>query len=576
MSADASVAALCDAFWEWRLKESPEFAAYCGVHDCDDLWDDTSENAVKQTNLAVKRFMSQADDIKSDLCSKEEQQNLLLLKDTLKVYLDGSEFRCFLLPVSFLEGVHDLNDTFSFLVFNSQEDFQKYVAKLRRLPQKIAQVEAVLGQSIEEKFTNHQRSMNAVPGQISSLLDTKADESLFLKPFHEASATIDPKVISSLKDEAINLVNSQIYPAYRKLKEMIENQYMKNLRQAEGVSSLANGAQLYQKCLDYHLSCHMTPAEIHELGQKEVKRIHESMLKIAEEEGFTGENAAAKFKELLSSDKFHFKSADEVLNYVKHISMNLIRPKLPSIIKNIPDLQLIIQPVPPSRATSPAAFYMSGTYDGSRPGVYYVNANKLESCHKYEFMALSLHEGEPGHHTQTMYCQTHSKTPAFRQYLEDQKYYLAPSKFPAYTAHIEGWGLYSEALGEELGLYEDRYSLFGRYSFEMLRAARLVVDTGLHAMGWSWQDAVKYLVDYTMSDTWTMTNEIDRYITWPGQACAYKIGELKIWDLRHQAEKKLGDNFDVREFHEAVIGSGSIPLSLLETKVDEYIQDNTK
>ncbi|XP_071087216.1 uncharacterized protein [Haliotis cracherodii] len=570
MSGTADVESLFDRFWQWRQEDSPEFASYCGNHDYDDRWDDISEDAYLKRETKVREFLSEAEALDASSCCQVTKDSLALLTEDLTTYLNGAKFKCYLLPVNFMEGIHnDLVHLIEYHGFDSQEGFTKYLARLKALPHRILQMIPVLKQGIKEGLTMHKHALAVVPGQLETMLTEPVEDSLLMAPLLKSGGPLSTDELDTMKKQVEMELTTNIRPSLEKLKDFIVNEYMHHLRPAEGVCTLKNGASYYQMCLNFHMSCDMSPQEVHDLGLKEVARIRKQMLEISAKEGF-GQDLKAFQKKLHTSKEFSFNSKDEVMDYVKDICFNQIRPKLHSVFHTLPDIPLVLKHTPASQANAPAGFYSAGTADKTRPGIYSINANNLDSCKKYEFMALSLHEGEPGHHLQHS-LSVATAVPLFRQYIEDSKYYLAPGRFPMHTAYIEGWGLYSEALGLELGMYTDNYSMFGRYSFEMLRAARLVVDTGLHSMGWTQAKAVEYLVDCTLTDEWSMRNEVNRYITMPGQACAYKIGELKLWELRHKAEKELGDLFDVRDYHAAVLQCGPVPLTFLEAAIDEYI-----
>ncbi|XP_067663585.1 uncharacterized protein [Haliotis asinina] len=570
MSSTAEVESLFDRFWQWRHADSPEFASYCGNHDNDDRWDDISEEAYMNRKAKVREFLSEAESLDARSCSQVIKDSLALIKEELKSYLDGAEFKCYLYPMNFMEGIHnELHRMLGYQDFKSHVGYAKYLARLKALPHRILQVIPLLKQGIKEGLTMHKHTLEVVPSQMETLITEPVEESLLIQPFLKSEGNLSTEELDTMKQQAESVLITNIRPCLEKLKDFLVNEYMQHLRTGEGVCTLNNGVAFYQMCLNFHLSCDMSPQEVHDLGLKEVARIRKQMQEISEKEGF-GQDLKAFQKKLHTSKEFSFSSVDEVINFVKDICFNQIRPQLHRLFHTLPDIPLVLKLTPPSLASAPAGFYTSGTADKSRPGLYQINANNLESCKKYEFMALSLHEGEPGHHLQHSLSMA-TTVPLFRQYVEDAKFYLIPGTFPMHTAYIEGWGLYCESLGQELGLYTDNYSLFGRYSFEIWRAARLVVDTGLHAMGWTQAKAVEYMVDTTLSDEWSMRNEVNRYITFPAQACAYKIGELKLWELRHKAEKELGDRFDVRDYHAAVLQCGPVPLTFLEGAIDEYI-----
>lgn len=317
----------------------------------------------------------------------------------------------------------------------------------------------------------------------------------------------------------------------------------------------------------------MSAKEVHDLGQKEVKRIRSRMDEIIQEVGFQG--SFKEFLDMLRTEKrFYFDTKEELLKGYKDLCAKVIEPKLNVYFKEMPKMPFEIIETPADAApVAPAAYYLGPSEDGTRPGVFMVNTYKHHTRPKYEMVSLALHEAVPGHHLQTAFAMEQEEQPSFRRYVEDRRYYEVPARFAMHTAYMEGWGLYCEFLGEEMGLYQDPYDLFGRLSAEILRACRLVVDTGMHAFGWSRQQAVDFMVENTAMSFHNVNTEIDRYIIWPGQACAYKVGEIKIRELRRKAEQKLGDKFDIKDYHHVFLSAGPMGLDTLEEAVDEYIEN---
>ncbi|XP_064616842.1 uncharacterized protein LOC135480842 [Liolophura sinensis] len=572
-TCDPVVSALCEEFWEWRLSDSPEFASFCGEHKYDDRFDDVSEQNYISKKKSVEGFLARVKEIDPSPLNEESRLDLLLLKEELKTYLEGFPAKGYLFPINYMEGIHvDSYDIISYMKFEEKDDYEKYLKRLQDFPRRCKDVQTVLEKAVQSGITNHSVTMKGVIEQFESLKTDSEDVSRFLAPFKTRPSNVDEKTFQKFKEETKKVMTAKVIPASEKLKSYIQDVYMKHLRPNIGISTLPGGAEFYQKCLNFHLTQQMEPQDIHQIGLQEVERIKAAMATLIEAEGFDSKNFAEFLKNLQSRKEFFCNTPTELLDYIKHICYDKIRPELPRLFRDIPDSKMSILETPSFLTNSPVGFYKSGTYDGSRAGVYYMNTSKLKASPKYSLMALSLHEGEPGHHFQAVNTFAQEGLPGFRLYLEDMKYYSAPTRFSLNTANIEGWGLYSEALGEELGLYEDNFSMIGRYSFEIHRASRLVVDTGMHCMGWSREEAVKYMSANSALDEWFISNEIDRYITWPGQACAYKIGEMKIWDLRKKAEKELGDLFDIKDFHAWILKAGPVPLYIMDRLNDSFIQ----
>ncbi|KAH9523184.1 hypothetical protein Btru_066043 [Bulinus truncatus] len=572
---DNAVKALYEEVWEWQLADSPELATFCGIHHYDDLWDDISEESYLRRENCLKDFLKKAESIDISSCSSDGALNHLLLTDSLKLYLQGLRFKSYLMPISYLEGIHyDCNLTISFMKFNTEDHFNKYISRLEKLPQKVDMVIDALKQGVKEGIVQHSASVRQIPSQIELAVTTPLDKHELLKPFRENHHVLEKSKFDLFKLKAEELLQSKICPAFLRLKDYLQNEYFMHLRSKEGINSLPNGDKWYQQCLEFHLTFSLTPLQIHELGLKEVARIEERIHSIANMEGFDAalpEIAAA----LIERQRNSFSNREEVLDYIQNLCYNRIRPKVMQYFKNLSDIPMIIRSAPDFMKNAPLAFYKNGTPDGSREGCYYINSHNLDECYPFQLPSISLHEGEPGHHLQCTIALSATHLPSFRRYTDGGKHCLCPAKFGTNTAFSEGWGLYAEYLGEELNIYENNLELLGRYSYEAFRAARLVVDTGLHALGWSREQAIQYMVDHTLSSRSEVTKEVNRYITIPGQACAYKIGEIKIKELRQKAELSLGTKFDIKEFHHCILSYGRIPIRILETIIEQYIDNCT-
>lgn len=355
---------------------------------------------------------------------------------------------------------------------------------------------------------------------------------------------------------------------YSALATFLEEEYLPACRREIAVTSLPGGKELYKACLRFHTSTSMTAEEIHAKGVEEVARIEGEMREVIKELGLT--TSLSAFIEQLREDKANFfPTKEELLAAFDTIIRKRVEPQLGKIFHNMP-VKGVLEITEAPLADYPAAFYIAGTPDGARPSKLFVNTHKFDSQPRYEMVSLSLHEAMPGHHLQGDYIQR-DDWPEYRKVMEDRAYSQAPTRFPINTAYVEGWGLYSETLGQELGLYTDPMDRYGHLSEEIFRACRLVVDTGMHALGWSREEAVDYMLAHTAASKENIVGEVDRYVTWPGQAVGYKIGQLKLLELRRGAEAALGQAFDLRDFHEVVLRAAG-PLHLLQRKVEEYIR----
>lgn len=571
-SVDGQVDSLCAELWAWRLAESPELDTFCGVYQFTDLLDDISEETYIKRENTVREFLKKAEVIDANECSKQQKLSLFLLKDQLQEYLNGTPFKSYFFPINNLEGIQlDLMHGIQFMKYDTVEDFEKYVGRLEKVSAKVDQVVEVLNKGIEAGMVMHRYSLVDVPNQLQKMIMVPIEEHPLMKPFLSEDKKVSDDELQKVKTRAMDVITSSVQPAFSKIKKFIEEAYMRKTRPSECICSLPNGITYYQQCLDFHLSCHMTPMAVHELGLKEVARIQKLMKAVAKKGGY--DHIFDYIKTLKTRESSKFQTPEAVLDYVKDLCNNKIQPKIETLFQNVPDQPLRIVPNRAVLQSSPAGFYYAGVPDGSRKGTYNLNTAKLDQLYRFELTALSLHEGIPGHHLQSEYALNEKGLPDFRRYSEDAKYYLSPSRFTMNTAYVEGWGLYCEALGEEMGVYDDNETLLGRYCMEIFRAARLVVDTGIHAFGWSRHRAVNYIVDQAMMDYVNVVCEVNRYITWPGQACAYKIGEMKFWELRHKAERELGHKFDIKAFHETILRCGPVPLRILENIVDEFIAE---
>ncbi|XP_011427109.3 uncharacterized protein [Magallana gigas] len=573
--ADSDVRALCDEFWQWRMRQSPEFASFCGDQRYSHLLDEIDTKAFLSFESDVSKLIKKAEEIQMKNLSSSAKTDLLLMKDQIQTFQKGMKYKGWYFPINFMDGLHaDVPKVINMSPTHTEEDFRNLNKRIECYGKKAKSCIQVLKEGVENGYVQHRFSVEIVPDQINEMIspDLTPDKDVFLSPYKKGpSENIESTIWDKLLEEAKDIVRTCVRPSFKELAEYIQNDYMKHTRPSIAHSSLPNGQALYQACLDFHLSLSMTPQEVFDLGQAEVERITQAMRKIAREEGY-GDNIA-KFKEALGKrEEFFFKTPEDLLEYVNHICCEEIQPKLSLFFKEFPSSKLRIEQTPPLMASGPIAFYFGGSPDGSRPGVYYVRTTNLKGSPKYELMAISLHEGEPGHHFQTMTSMEMKDIHAFRRAQEDMNYAWVPSRFPMYTAYLEGWGLYCEYLGEELGMYKDNYSLFGRYCMEIMRASRLVVDTGMHAFGWSYEKALIFLEEKTFLDRKSLEMECKRYITIPGQACAYKVGEIKIKQLRQKATEALGDQFDVRDFHSVILKCRAGPMSFLEQEVDKYIR----
>jgi prolyl oligopeptidase len=402
--------------------------------------------------------------------------------------------------------------------------------------------------------------MERIPAQLAKITQVRLQDNPFYEPFVAPVGSLSHAEAQALAERAERLVKDVVVPAYQKFEAFFNERYLPAARVDVGVGSLANGKALYEFAAQRFTTTNLTPQQIHDIGLAEVARIRAAMEEIITEVGFDGDLQA--FNEFLRTDpQFYYDNADDLYDQYRVISKR-IDPELVKLFGRLPRIPYGVRPIPEQIAPdTTTAYYMPPAADGSRAGYYYVNLYRPEVRPKFEMEVLSVHEAMPGHHLQIALARELEGLPMFR-------------KIGGATAFVEGWGLYSERLGYELGLYQDPYSRYGQLVYDMWRAVRLVVDTGMHYLGWSRQEAIDYFMANAAKTEADIINEIDRYIGWPGQALAYKIGQLKILELRARAEQELGDRFDIRAFHDHLLGAGALPLNLLEQRMNTWMADD--
>jgi uncharacterized protein (DUF885 family) len=441
--------------------------------------------------------------------------------------------------------------------FLTLADYEKYLVSLAGYPRFNRQHISLLDNAVREGHTQFCTSMIGFEQSISTQIVSDPTHSALYQPFADLPASTSAQTGADLRSRARDIISKDVIPAYRELLDFYLTRYQPHCRTKEGISSRVGGEDFYRYLVRFHTTTKMTPSEIHQLGLDEVDRIHKDMQLAIEASGFDG--SFAEFLEFLRSDaRFYTSDEEDLLEKASRIAKRM-DGQLPRLFATLPSLPYDIREIPISIAEkTTGAYYTPAPGDGRTPGTYYVNTSLLASRPLYTLEALTFHEAVPGHHLQTALA-LENDIPDFRRYLY-------------YSAFGEGWGLYAESLGLEVGFYDDPYSNFGRLSYEMWRACRLVVDTGLHAFGWSRQQAIDYMATRTALSLHEITAEVDRYITWPGQALSYKIGELRIRQLRTEAEQTLGDKFDLREFHDKILENGSLPIAVLESLTREWLE----
>ena len=549
--------AIVDAHWSWTLEQSPQLRTYLGDTGANDRWGDMSLAAHAQRDAQRADFLTQLEAVDVDALNEQQQLSHAMLLRRLRSERSEYALGLYLMPINMRSGPQHLHTLQERVTFNSERDYRDWLQRLQQLPQLLAEYRALLQEGIRQERTQARVVMERVPAQIDRLLAGEAEDSPFYKPFNSATAGLDEARMAELRREASVVIARGLNPALAEFREFLLTTYLPACREQPGIGSLPEGKALYRFLAGYFTTTDMTPEAIHEVGKAEVARLLEEMEDVKRSVGFAGDLQA--FNTFLRSDpQFYYNSPEALFEGYLAIAKRL-DPQLVKLFGKLPRMPYGVRPIPDTIAPdTTTAYYSRPAANGTQPGYYYVNLYRPEVRPKYEMEVLSVHEAVPGHHLQIALAQELEGLPLFRTTGGE-------------TAFIEGWGLYAERLGYQMGLYTDPYSRYGQLTYDMWRALRLVVDTGIHYFGWSRQEAIDYFTAHAGKSEADIVNEIDRYIGWPGQALAYKIGQLKILALRERAEDALGDAFDIRAFHDHLLGAGAIPLDALERRMDAWI-----
>jgi uncharacterized protein (DUF885 family) len=561
----ASTKSLHDLFdreWEYDLQQSPTRASQLGDRRWNDRWADISLAAIKARHDHDLDVIKDLATIDRSKLSKADQLNYDLFKKGYESDVAEYQYRWYLVPLNQRGGIQTQNELADSLRFETVKDYDDWIARMKTFPAYMDQTMALMSEGIKARVLLPKVIMQRVPAQIDKQIVDKPEDSLFYKPFKKFPASITAADRERLSREGLAAISAGIIPSYRRFKTFFVDQYLAASFDEVGAWQITNGDAMYAHFVRKYTTTDVTPKEVHEKGLSEVKRIRAAMQEVMNQVGFKG--TLKEFFTFLRTDKrFYYDTPAELFAAYEALAKR-IDPNLVKVFRTLPRMPYGVQEIPAAVAPdTTTAYYRQPAADGSRAGTYFVNLYKPESRPKWEMMALSLHEAVPGHHLQIALAQEQGDIPNFRRY-------------GGYTAFVEGWGLYAESLGEDMGLYDDPYAKFGQLTYEMWRAVRLVVDTGMHQLHWTRQQAIDYFMDNAAKQELDIVNEVDRYIAWPGQALAYKTGELKIKELRERSKRELGSKFDVREFHEVVLGSGAVPLDVLERNVTEWIATKKK
>ncbi|NNC94045.1 MAG: DUF885 domain-containing protein [Chitinophagales bacterium] len=557
-NATQRVDALFRFYEDMMVRNNPIYATGMGYEGYEGQWSDFNLDKVDEEVEELNQLKSAIDKIDEDVLDDYHKTYFRLLKQDVDASLEFFANDMFYFPISQQGGVHQyVADVFKRHKKQTDQDMEHLFSLMSSAEIQVSNTIQIMQAGIDKNLTSPRTTVVGVPEQIENLLT----EDPTLSPFYEAFKSLeafDGNRKREYQDRAIEIIKSSLVPAYENLLSFMVETYIPACRETIGLADLPNGQEKYQSRINSFTTLEMTAKEIHELGLSEVARIKKEMEKVKSESGFDGDLNA--FNEFMRTDpQFFHNSREELLQDYRDICKRA-DPELVKLFGHLPRMPYGVIPVPEYlEKYYTTARYQRGSAKNAVPGYFLANTYDLTSRPKWEMEALSLHEAVPGHHLQI----------ALEQEIEDQPEF---KRFLGYTVYIEGWGLYAESLGEEMGFYTDPYSKYGQLTYEMWRAIRLVVDPGIHALGWTREQAIQYFIDNSPKTRKDIEVEVDRYIGWPGQAVSYKVGELKFKELRKRASEKLGEDFDIREFHDLLLSKGSVPISVVEQMVDEWIK----
>lgn len=548
---------LFDLDWAFSNTEYPEYATYTGYSGQNDRWTDLTVPAINRHRAAVESELTVVRSIDRAKLNAADQLSYDIFKRGVQESIEGTRFPAELLQITQQAGPQYSAGTIGFMPAATVKDYSDMIARLRGLPAVIDQTVALLDSGIKMGVTPPRVTLRDVPHQMADLVPSDPLKSPLLAPFTDFPVGIAEADRARLRSEASRVYTEQDRPAFQRLQTYLTNTYIPHARETIAMSALPDGSAWYAYNIKVQTTTTRTPKEIHDLGLSEVKRIRAEMDSLIRTTGFKGDFAA--FTNMLRIDpKFFYTDSATLVRAYRDITKR-IDPELPKLFGRLPRLTYGVSTIPTYAAPAQTtAYYQPGSPESHRAGQFFVNTYKLDARPIWEMEVLTSHEAVPGHHLQMALAQELEGIPAFRRY-------------GGYTAFVEGWGLYAESLGPELGLEKDPYSKFGQLTYEMWRAIRLVIDTGIHQFGWTRQQAIDYFKANSAKTDQDIVQEVDRYIVDPGQALAYKSGELEIKALRKYAEQELGPRFDVRAFHDQVLSQGALPLDILDTRVRAWV-----
>jgi uncharacterized protein (DUF885 family) len=544
--------------WEYTMHTNPIYASMLGDKRWNDKLNDFSQAFIDQDLEKTRSFLTRFEAVDTSGFPPQEVLNKTLMVRDLRMNLEGARFKPWETPVSQFNGIHiEMPDLITVLSFETTKDYEDYNARLKAMPLLFDQTEIQMRKGMAEGLMKPRFLLEKVTGQANNIAIQDPDKTPFARPFSNFPKSVSEADQKRLRDQGLAAIQDSVLPAYKKFTAFVRDEYAPKGRTEPGLWALPDGPARYRFAIREQTTTDLSPEQIHELGLKQIDEIQTQMLATALELGY--KDLAGLNQYIKNDRRFYATSGQQVLDlYTNYV--NAMEPELPKLFGHLPKSKLAVIPMEESRAKdSVPADYTDGAPDGSRPG--HINVNEYDPEHRLtlNIEAIAYHEGIPGHHLQLSLAQELKDLPEFR-------------RFAGYTAFVEGWALYSERLGKEIGRYQDPYSNYGRLENEMWRAIRLVVDTGVHDKHWSRDQMVGYFHRYTAMDEPNIQTEVDRYIAWPGQALAYKLGQLEILKLREKARQDLGAKFDIRAFHDEILANGALPLDVLDAEVTTWIE----
>ena len=549
----AALNRLYDNYWEFILKENPTYATYLGDHRYDNWLEDASAEAYEKRVQQLKKFLADLKSLKKP-SGGEDRLNHDLFKRELALQIEGANYHPYILPITQQTGPHiDLPQLVTYHPFKTLQDYVNYVSRLTQFRRVFDQIITNLKIGLEKKTVQPHSVVEKIIPQLEAQIVSSPDKSELHKPVEKLPSEISKDAAQRITGDVDEAITNYVVPAYTKLLNFVRGEYLPKSRTHPGIWSVPNGRAIYAYNIRLYTTTNLTPGQIHRLGKRELARISKEIGVILRRVQFKG--TLQQYNDSLRKDKSNFyATGQELLNGFKEV-LGQMDVRLSEFFGRLPQANYDFREIEEWRAdAAPAAYYYAPPEDRSRPGYFYVNTYKPETRPKYMMEALAYHEAVPGHHLQISIQQELTNLPKFRRH-------------GGYTAFVEGWALYAELLSKQMGFYKDLLADYGRLTAEAWRASRLVVDTGIHSLKWTRDQAIKFMKNNTASSEQDIVSEVDRYIAWPGQALAYKIGELKIRELRASAERRLRRRFDIRKFHDELLNDGALPLDILKAKM---------